>query len=154
MDTVFHVLLMLRNPTFKENEEDFLQVNLMFAQQPTVDDILDAFAMEPQLYRRTDFSKYKAVLIDGLETYGVPVLHRHHMVDGEGYHIAVPRVTAKWVMNMIGRSNAESDIEYGSITVCERIVHTRPPQPVSKPAPVLQKPKKAAPRKPKDERRD
>lgn len=130
MESVFHVMVMLRNPSFAEGEEDFLNVNLMFDRQPSVDDVLDAFLEEPQLTKRKDFGKYNAVLIDGLNTYGVPLLRRHRMVESDGYHLAVPRVCAKWYMNIVGRTTAESDVHYGSISISERRVHETEEAPI------------------------
>jgi hypothetical protein len=126
MESIFLATIFLRNPSFSENEEEYLCANLVFDKQPTSKDVVQAFSAEPQLFKRSDFAKYHAALVDGLNTYGVPRLHRHRMTDEDGYNLAVPRVLVKWYMNIVGRTSAESEVEYGSFALSERLVNAVP----------------------------
>ena len=124
MSTIILVTVGLKNLNqTAEDPESMLVANLVFDRQPTADDVLTAFDNEPQIRKREDYQKYRAALTDGLMTYGVPRLHAHHIMEPEGHHLAVPRVTARWFMNLVGRNYAHSDVEYGYITVSERLVN-------------------------------
>ena len=124
MSTIILVTVGIRNLSrTDEDQESMLVANLVFDRQPTADDVLTAFDKEPQVRKREDYVKYRAALTDGLMTYGVPRLHAHHLMEQEGHHLAVPRITARWFMNMVGRNFAHSDVEYGYITVSERLVN-------------------------------
>lgn len=124
MSTIVLVTVGLKNMNrTKDDLESMLIANLVFDRQPNVDDVLDAFDNEPQIKKRSDYAKYRAALTDGLMTYGVPRLHAHRLMDPDAFHLSVPRITARWFMNIVGRDYAHSDVEYGYITVSQRLIN-------------------------------
>ena len=124
MNAIYLVTLMINDLVPSGGGEPYrIGVHLAFEDQPTAEDVMRAFDAEPALRKRQDYHQFRAAVLDGINTFGVPRLNAHRMTDTEGQHLAVPRVVARWSMNIVGKENAESDIEYGSITVSLRPIN-------------------------------
>lgn len=137
-----HVWINLVGPT--EQIPD-LGISLLFSAQPTVDDILVAWDNDPRLTRREFAANYRAMLVNALNTFGVPNLGAYDLHDEQNFAIAVPRVTSSWNINAMNRRDSLSGMKMGYISVSYLPLNDNRPEPVvpekSHPLTKVKKPK-------------
>jgi len=120
MNTIFLVNIILHHPAEKNRA---MNSNFVFDNQPTEDDVFNAFCEEPRIRRIDDFDKYAPVLKQALAAYGVPKMHMLRMEQTDGFVIGVPRIRVDWYANIVGPNYAVPDAPLGSISVSIQPVH-------------------------------
>jgi hypothetical protein len=116
----------LTNP---HDSNQSIQLTFLFTAQPDIKDVIDAFDRDPRCTRMKDADNYRKILIQGLNTFGVPQLDHLEMYDRNGYNILVTSVGQEWRVSLMDRERSFSGHCLGNISVARQPVNDNRPAP-------------------------
>lgn len=122
-----HLMIQLNSP---REAVDGLLMSFLFSQQPTAQELFDAFDRDPRLYLREHAATYRSMLVNGVQTFGIPKLDIMSLRDDKGRPLEIPRVTCEWAFNALSREHSIAGSQMGSISVAYLQLNDNTPEPV------------------------